>query len=121
MAIAGHVVAILSLAISTYLLIVTYFSSPLDAKQALFVWGGVSALAVVVMIVITMKGRWRGFWKWLGFSKSGIKAGLNLFQFVVTLSLPFAVVGMGAYFTTSQAQNILWVRVRLDSLRYQPS
>jgi len=30
---------------------------------------------------------------------------LDLFQFFVALSIPFAVVGMGAYFTASQAQD----------------
>ena len=74
------------------------------------------ALAAAVVVITASRSRrrrfweWsrrrrRRFWEWLGFGKTGKKAGLDLFQFFVALSIPFAVVGIGAYYTSSQAQD----------------
>jgi len=90
--------------------------APYSPAANLLVFGVVMALAAAVVVITACRSRRRRFWQWsrsrpgrfwewLGFGKTGKKAGLDLFQFFVALSIPFAVVGIGAYFTSSQAQD----------------
>jgi Pentapeptide repeats (8 copies) len=50
-------------------------------------------------------GDLRKLWEWLGFGKSGEKTGLDLLQFLVTVSIPILVAGGGIWFTEQRAQD----------------
>jgi uncharacterized protein YjbI with pentapeptide repeats len=50
-------------------------------------------------------GRSRSIWEWLGFGEDGEKTGLDLLQVVAAVSIPVAVVIMGAIFTASQSRS----------------
>ena len=51
------------------------------------------------------KPLWRRLWLWLGFGENGEKTGLDLFQFLVTASIPILVAYGGIRFTEQRAQD----------------
>lgn len=51
------------------------------------------------------KSRWRRFRAWLGLGGTGQKTGLDLLQAGAAISIPIAVVVMGAIFTRAQSES----------------